>query len=325
VERLEWQGFFASIADDLHTLDGFLQETLQDPVAEVQEVITHLLKAGGKRLRPALVFLAARFGPLTKSRLEVGAAVELIHMATLAHDDVIDEAVVRRGQPTVHARWNERIAILAGDYLFARAFSLLASTGDNRLVRLMAAVVQTLCEGEIDQNVAVRRGEVPDEAVYLERVGKKTASLIAESCRVGALVAGAEDGVADALWRFGYALGVSFQIIDDILDFTGDTLGFGKVPGGDLRSGVITLPVIHALRTSPEAPRLRELVGQPDLSDEDMTFVQHTLAASGSFHYATQVAEEYIEAARAALGSLPDGETREVLAQMADFVLARQV
>lgn len=325
MEVLEWQGFFATVADDLRTLDSFLQETLQDPVAEVQEVVSHLLRAGGKRLRPALVFLAARFGPLTKSLLEVGAAVELIHMATLAHDDVIDEAELRRGQPTIHARWNERIAILAGDYLFARAFTLLAGTGDNRLVRLMSSVVQTLCQGEIDQNVALLRGEIPDEKSYLDRIGRKTASLIAEGCRMGALVSGAGERVAEALWRFGYALGVSFQIIDDILDFTGDALGFGKVPGGDLRSGVITLPVIHALRTSGEAPRLLELIRRGTMTDNDITFVQHVLAAGGSFHYAAQVAEEYIEMAREALRTLPEGQTKDVLYQMADFVLARQV
>jgi heptaprenyl diphosphate synthase len=325
VDSLEWQGFFATVADDLRSLDAFLQETLQDPVAEVREVVTHLLRAGGKRLRPALVFLAARFGPLTKSLIEVGAAVELIHMATLAHDDVIDEAPLRRGQPTIHARWNERIAILAGDYLFARAFTLLAETGDNRLVGLASSVVQTLCEGEIDQNVAILRGDIPDEKTYIERIGRKTAALIAEGCRMGALVSGAGEVVAEALWRFGYALGISFQIIDDILDFTGDALGFGKVPGGDLRSGVVTLPVIHALRTSAQAPKLRRMIAAGALTDDDIRFVQHTLAASDSFHYAAQVAEEYIEMARNALWLLPEGPARDVLSQMADFVLARQV
>jgi heptaprenyl diphosphate synthase len=321
---LEWQGFFASVADDLRMLDSYLHETLEEPEAEIREVVTHLLDAGGKRIRPALVFLSARFGPLREKLLEVGAAVELIHMATLAHDDIIDRATLRRGRETLNVRWNEQVAVLAGDYLFARAFQLLAATGDPRLVRLAADVVRTLCEGEIEQNLAHLRGTVPDERSYIERIGRKTAALIAECCRMGALVAGASESVANALHRFGWALGIGFQIVDDVLDFTASAIRFGKRPGGDLRAGVVTLPIIHALHHSPEAARIRELALSGDVSDEDIRFVNHALLASGSFHYATQTAEAYIARARSALEDVPEGETKRVLGQMADFVLARQ-
>lgn len=315
--------FLTGISPWLDQVEKELAAALQAETPMVEDISTHLLRGGGKRLRPALVLLAGLIWEEPRPTLvQVAAAAELIHMATLVHDDTMDRAQLRRGVPTVHARWGDHAAILTGDYLFARAFSLLAAAGDNRAVRVMADVVFQMCNGEIEQ---MNQGFDPSqtEAAYLQRVYKKTAFFIAECCRLGGLLAGASDVEEQALRDYGYSVGMGFQIIDDILDLTTTAERLGKPSGSDLRSGVVTLPVIHALTHSPLRQRLAELIASREVGEREVAEVRNLVERCGGLHYAFRVADRFTEHARRSLEALPENRHRDALATMADYLAQR--
>lgn len=324
--ELEVQDLFRVIVPELGALEDYLRETLDDANPGVKEVVTHLLQAGGKRVRPALVFLAAKFGKVQDPRtlLPVAAATELIHMATLAHDDILDSAPLRRGHPTVHTAWNRRVGILAGDYLFAQAFRLLAGTGEPKVTTIMASVVYEMCQGEIQQNVDALRREGNDEKAYFDRIGKKTALFLAESCRVGAVISKADDWAERLLYTFGWSLGLGFQVVDDVLDLTASSVAFGKAIGTDLRGGILTLPVIHALANSPDRERLEDIARAGAADDGAVEEVRGILGRSGSIAYAEATAKRLVDDAIDSLHRLPDCDAREALVSMASFVVQRQ-
>jgi len=315
-------GLLSEVSEDLELVEGKIRNTLENEDALLNEVALHLLKAGGKRLRPALVLLAGKFNSYDLEKLvPLAAAVELIHMATLVHDDVIDGAFIRRGWPTINAKWNEEISILIGDYLFAHAFSLLSAQGDNRVVNLMAKVVYEMSTGEIDQLSSACRLD-QSERDYLERIEKKTSLFIAKCCELGALASGASVEHCQALERYGYGVGMGYQIIDDILDFTSTAERLGKPVGSDLRGGVLTLPVIYSLRVSKERDRLALLLDNP-IGEEEIEEVVSILKRSGSFDYSYDMAGSFISQAKEQLMVLPEGSTRNTLREVADFVLRR--
>lgn len=290
----------------------------------VGEVSTHLLRAGGKRIRPALVLLAAKFPGYQLERvMPVAVAAELIHMATLVHDDVVDKAAVRRGMPTVNAQWNNQVSVLTGDYLFARAFSILAQTGNPRVVQRMAEVVFEMSRGELVQ-MASYFDLHQSEADYMERIGQKTAYLLAECCRVGAIMGGGDEAAAEALYQYGLGVGLSFQIVDDLLDYTGSARTVGKPVCGDLKMGILTLPVLHALSQSPRAGQLRDLIASRNIGDAEIARVKEILEAAGSFEYARQKADHYLQRALGELARVPDLASRQTLQVLADFVINRQ-
>lgn len=322
--RIKPLDIFAAIADDLQQVEKAIQQALQTPDAMLGEVSTHLLRAGGKRIRPALVVLASKFPGVELARvMPVAVAVELIHSATLVHDDVVDESAVRRGQPTVNAVWSNQVAVLVGDYLFAKGFSLLAETGNNRVVRIMADVVHEMSRGELAQ-IASYFHTGQSEEDYYERIRQKTGYLIAESCRLGAIMAGASEQEAQALYDYGMGIGLSFQIADDLLDFQGSAAKVGKPVCGDLKEGILTLPVIHALRTSPRAAELKTLIETQKLTDADIEWVKALLEESGSFAYAREQAMMHLNRGLAQLDNVPDLTTRPALEALADFVISRQ-
>lgn len=304
----------AAIEASLTTTDKF-----------VQEVSTYYLKAGGKRIRPALVLLASQFpsNGHTGRVLPVAAAVELIHMATLVHDDVVDNATLRRGLPTVNAKWSNQVSVLTGDYLFAKAFSLLAQTGDNRLVRIMADVVFEMSQGELRQ-VATYFDADQTEQDYLNRIAQKTAYLIAECCRLGAIVGGADEEQIQALYDYGLNVGMSFQIADDLLDFHGNSRTTGKPVAEDLRCGILTMPVIHALAHSPRADELRAVIASRNVGEAEVAAVHECLESAGSFEYARHRARSYLNRAYAALEKVPELRSQLTLQLLADFVINRQ-
>lgn len=323
---MDVQYLFRVIMPEMRSLEDYLEGTLGDADPSVRDVVTHLMRAGGKRIRPALVFLAAKFGGTfdLDRLLPVAAAAEIIHMATLAHDDIIDGAEVRRGLTTVHAEWSPQVAILAGDYLFAQGFRLLARTGEPRAVEIMANVVFEMCQGEIHESVAALTGADADEKAYLERIGKKTAIFLAESCRLGALMAGADEVTTRVLRMFGWGIGLGFQIVDDVLDLTSSSVAFGKTLGTDLRAGVLTLPVIHGL-THATDPRLRDIAQGRAGGEGDMEELKDILGRSGSFAYAEGMARRFVGDAVRNLSLLPECDAREALLSMADFVVEREV
>jgi heptaprenyl diphosphate synthase len=315
---------FSAIAEDLRQVEQAIEDALSTREEMLDEVSTYLLRAGGKRIRPALILLTSKFPTAILERVvPVAVAVELIHMATLVHDDVVDKAALRRGLPTVNAKWSNQVSVLTGDYLFARAFAILAQTGDPKVVRIMADVVFEMSRGELAQINSYFKPDQSEEDYY-QRIAQKTGFLLAECCRLGGLVAGASGEQVQALYNYGMGFGLSFQITDDLLDFHGSSLKVGKPVAGDLKTGILTLPVIHALKHSLRAPELRTLIETRNISDDDILTVKEILTEAGSFDYAREKAQNHLSNAVSELEKAPDLATRAGLQVLADFVINRQ-
>ena len=283
----------------------------------------HLSHAGGKRFRPLLALLAAHLGePDRPEVVDAAVVVELTHLATLYHDDVMDEAAVRRGAPSANTRWSNTVAILTGDYLFARASDVVADLGPEA-VRIQARTFARLVEGQIAETVGPLDGEDP-VAHHLQVLADKTGSLIAASARLGALVAGVAPTDVEVLARFGEVVGVAFQLSDDLIDVQSETGQSGKTPGTDLREGIRTLPVLLALADDdPAGERLRELVSRPLPDDDEHAEALVLLRGSGATAQARAVLGERVAEAREVAGTLPEGAARDALVGLADYVLAR--
>ena len=315
------------LSDDLRTgldaVEVLLRQSVKSEHPFVTEASRHLVDAGGKRFRPLLVLLASQYGDGESPGIVPSAVVvELTHLATLYHDDVIDEAVMRRGAPSANARWDNTIAILTGDFLFARASELLADLGPEA-VRIQARTFERLCTGQIMETVGPRQGEDPVDH-YLSVVADKTGSLIATSAQFGAMLAGASDDVVELLTRFGERIGVAFQLSDDILDVASDSGESGKTPGTDLREGVVTLPVLYARRSTDlaDAELLSLLGGELD-DDVMLAEALALLRAHPAMAAARADLQRYADEAREILGSLPQGAATDALHLLCDMVVAR--
>jgi heptaprenyl diphosphate synthase len=288
----------------------------------LSETSSYLIAAGGKRFRAMLVLLAGTFGDAADPRLIPGSvAIELVHLATLYHDDVIDEAEARRGAPSANLRWDNTVAILTGDFLFARASEISTELGTD-VCRLLARTIAVLCDGQIREVDTSGRVE-QTEAAYLEIIRRKTASLIGTSCRLGGMLSDASPEHTEVLERFGEGLGLAFQLSDDIMDITATQLELGKEPGQDLREGVYTLPVLHALANDPQGEELARILshGPPDgeLLDRALEIVQ----AGGSVAASRRAVTDEVGRAIALLGALPEGPARRAFEQLARFLAAR--
>lgn len=291
--------------------------------AEVRRVCRHLIEAGGKRLRPLLLLLAARSGQQASAHTIVSAAaVELLHLATLYHDDVVDQAATRRGVVSVNARWGNQTAAFAGGFLFARAAELFAEAGDEAN-RMAAAAVAELWHGQMAELEGVYNLDL-DAPRFLEVVGQKTGSLYELPCRLGAHLSQAPPALCAALAEYGRSLGVAFQLVDDVLDIAADATTLGKEPGSDLREGVYTLPVIYTLRqTNPDSQRLRTLLLSAEFDEAEVASVRHLLLENGSLRRSLDTAREFMERAERAVAELPDDATRDALTELARSVLRR--
>lgn len=317
------------VSAGLEAVEQALRDSARSEAPFVTEAAQHVMAAGGKRFRPLLVLLGAEFGPAPTVTEVVDAAVvvELTHVATLYHDDVMDEAALRRGASTANARWDNSVAILTGDWLFARASDLVASLGPEA-VRIQARTFGRLVEGQIRETLGVTEGQDP-LAHYLSVVADKTGSLIATSVLFGARFAGASDEIQETLRAFGEEIGVAFQLADDILDVTSESAQSGKTPGTDLREGVPTLPVLifraQADPTDPADARLLELLDS-DLTDDAR--LAETLAVLRE-HWSLRQAEDDVRRrandARKLLEDLPEGAPRTALESLCDLVVTRSV
>ncbi|ROO90292.1 heptaprenyl diphosphate synthase [Actinocorallia herbida] len=313
----------AHVQQGLAEVESLLLETVHSDYALLTEASEHLLNAGGKRFRPMLVLLAAQFGDHARPDVVPAAVVlELTHLATLYHDDVMDEAPLRRGAASANSRWNNSVAVLTGDYLFARASDLLADLGPEA-VRVQARTFARLVRGQIQETVGVPEGG--DELKhYLQVVGDKTASLIATSGQFGAMMAGAPQHVVDTLTSACEKIGVAFQLSDDILDVASESFQSGKTPGTDLREGVRTLPMLHVL--SGEAAgdeRLRALLAGPITDDAEHAEALALLRAHPAMERARSDTRRWVEDARAELLTLPDISARHALTGLCDYVVSR--
>ena len=323
MERMrETKDIFCWIAPELAVLEKTLCEALASPVPLIAEMGMHLVRSGGKRLRPALYLLAAKSceGFDEKKALPLAAAIELIHMASLVHDDVIDHASTRRGAATANAKWGNQIAVLAGDHIFAQAFLLVSGKGYTEMVGgRMASLVQGLCAGEILQDSSLYTAE-HDLEEYERRIAMKTADFLATCCELGGIVGGAAPEVCKGLKAYGKAVGMAFQITDDLLDVTGDEERIGKPAGNDIRQGVVTLPFIRALETSPDREELCRIVTNQDMSDEMVARAIEIVRASDGIDVAHARAEAYIAEAGRVLPEAVGGEAREAFLRAAAYI-----
>jgi heptaprenyl diphosphate synthase len=312
-----------ALADGLERVESLLSSAVGSDHPFVREAAGHLVAAGGKRFRPVLALLAAHLGDPTAPEVVRAAVVcELTHLATLYHDDVMDEAAVRRGAPSANSRWTNSIAILTGDFLFARASDLLADLGPEA-VRIQAQTFERLVTGQIRETVGPQAGEDP-VAHYLAVLADKTGSLVATSARFGASFAGVDEALVHALTAFGEEVGVAFQLSDDLLDIVSEDGASGKSPGTDLREGVATLPVLLALADDdPAGARLRALVSAPIADDDEHAEALELLRSSAALVRATEVLGEYAGRARERLAAVPEGEVRQALSALCDYVVTR--
>ena len=315
--RRETKDIFDWIAPELAVLEKKLIEALTSSVPLFSEIGTHLVRSGGKRLRPALYLLAAKSGEAydEDKAMPLAAAIELIHMASLVHDDVIDRAETRRGAATANAKWGNRIAVLTGDHMFAQAFALVSRRGYTEAIgERLAALVQGLCAGEILQDSSLYTAE-HDLEEYEQR--------IAICCELGGMVGGAPTEVCEGLKAYGKAIGMAFQITDDLLDITGDEGRIGKPAGNDIRQGVATLPVIRALTSSPDRDELRAIVTNQAMTDGQLARAIEIVRASDGIETAQARADEYLAEARRVLPGAVAGEARKAFLEAASYIVKR--
>jgi octaprenyl-diphosphate synthase len=265
----------ALIHDDMAGVEAQFKQDLASDVALIRKVGEYVLASGGKRIRPMLLLLCARLTGYTGDKhVGLASVVEFIHTATLLHDDVVDSAVLRRGNASANAVWGNEASVLVGDFLFAKSFSIMVRGGNLKILQALSDATTTMAEGEVLQLVSTCDLDL-DEEHYISVVRSKTAVLIAAACQVGGVLGAVNEELETALHEFGMALGIAFQFMDDALDYVADQAEFGKAKGHDLEEGKVTLPLIHALRqcTEQERERLAEIVEFDELSDEDLNYV----------------------------------------------------
>ncbi|MGH3788345.1 MAG: polyprenyl synthetase family protein [Pseudonocardiaceae bacterium] len=315
----------AYLEKGLAQVEELLHREVQSEFRFLTETSLHLVDAGGKRFRPLFTLLAGQFGPDQGRMADVvraAAVVELVHLATLYHDDVMDEATMRRGADSANARWDNTVAILTGDFLFAHASRLVADLGPDA-VRIIACTFAELVTGQMRETLGPTSGTDP-VAHYLAVVAEKTGSLIATAGRYGAMFSGAPQERIDALRRFGETLGTAFQISDDIIDIASPAAQSGKTPGTDLREGVRTLPMLYALADGgPRADRLRTLLAGPLTDDVLVAEALKLLRESPGLDRAVRTLRSYTDAARAELAVLPPCPARDALASVTTYLSAR--
>ncbi|HLT58243.1 MAG TPA: polyprenyl synthetase family protein [Limnochordales bacterium] len=318
------EAVLADIGPYLQAVEQQLRTAMDDSGAETRDIALHLIESGGKRIRPIMTLLSARvFARDVQRAVPLGVAAELIHMATLVHDDVIDEANTRRGRPTVNSRWGNHSAVLAGDCLLAKALVILVDHSTPEIVRIMSDMILRMCDGEIQQKASLGRLDQTEEDYY-RRIEKKTALFFAACCQSGALLHGATPDQARALAEYGRNIGMAFQVVDDLLDVSGEAAVVGKPVGSDLAAGVLTLPVIYLLQQDGMRERVEAILGGGTAIDaQQVQAVLELVRSNGAIEYSRQVAAAFAQRAQKELEALPAGEGRELLALIADELLQR--
>jgi octaprenyl-diphosphate synthase len=315
----------APVREDLVRFENDLRAALAIDSPLILGITEHLLQRRGKRLRPALLFLSARAnGPLPEKALEAGMAIELIHTATLLHDDVVDESPTRRGQASVNSKWNNLVSVLMGDYLFSKAFHLLVTIGSPELMGAVSAATELVSLGELVEVQETHNFEI-DEDGYLRIIHAKTASLFAASCEAGAILSGCSNETRTRFRSYGNEIGTAFQISDDMLDLVGSQEKTGKTAGNDIKEGRVTLPLIHALRQAPDHTRA-EMLDLLDNGSASVHFdsIRQFVIDMGGVDYARNRAISIEEGARDHLSGLPDSPYKNALLELAHFVVRRE-
>jgi len=311
------------VSDDLSAINRHIENQIESDVPLIREIGRYIVDAGGKRLRPITLLLAARsLGYQGTAHIDLGAVIEFIHTATLLHDDVVDKSDLRRGRKTTNAVWGNPASVLVGDFLYSRAFEMMVAVDRMSVMRIMAATTNRISEGEVLQLLNANSPNV-SEADYLETITRKTAKLFESAAQIGALLANAAPATESALAEFGLNIGISFQIIDDALDYRSETEDIGKNTGDDLADGKVTLPLIHALRVcTPSDNRLiQAAISTGDRSQFDT--IVAIIESTDSLAYTSRIAGEYATQAQQALELLPPSGYRNALSKLAEFSVSR--
>ncbi len=318
---------FASIEPDLDQVDTLFKERATSGLDILNSASMHALTSPGKRLRTALTLLS---GKLIRYRLDkllfLSVAFEMVHLATLIHDDIVDKALTRRGKPTVNALWGDQIAILLGDYYFAKTAGLIADIEDPRIDHLFSDTVSTVCEGTILELMTAGQANLTLQSYY-EKISHKTAALIAACCKGGAIVGGASENEIELLYPYGLNLGIAFQLIDDILDYPEDQSTIGKPAGNDLREGMVTLALIYALHEHPQNGHhqlVQKVLSESDHEEGEIRELIDWVVTGGNAERALKDAYTFADKAREALFQFPNSTDRAVLDEVIDFVVRRK-
>ena len=316
---------FAIVKDDLADIEAALSENLNPYFDMVSQVASHIMLSGGKRLRPLLFLLSTRIcdykGNIAK---KFSSIFEYLHTASLLHDDIVDDAVLRRGQRVANAIWGNSTAVLVGDFLLARASAIAVDAGSLKIIKVLSKITEEMSQGEIHQ--LIKKGNLDiTETEYLEVIRRKTAVLFQGACRTGAIISNAPEEKEVALSTCGFHLGIAFQMVDDLIDYTSDTSTLGKEIGTDLREGKLTLPVIHSLKMAESSDRLimEEIIKNKDFSAPEFETLVEMLKKHGGIAYTQKQAATHIEKAKQALMAFSASESREVFLLIADYILER--
>lgn len=316
------------IFDDIKKEIICVEEELRAIVSSSNQIIrdssVHMINAGGKRLRPALTFLSGKFYNYDCEKImPLAVAIELIHMATLVHDDVVDSSMTRRNIPTVKSLWGNKISTHLGDYLFGKSLKLISGFDDFTIAKVLADTSVKICEGEIQQLSSSFRAN-QSLRDYFYRIKRKTALLIAASSQLGAVACGAPESIYRPLRKYGIYIGMAFQITDDMLDLVSDNKQLGKPVGVDLKQGILTLPVLFALKNSPFKDRLAEILKQPFKGKEEIGDACRLVVSCGGIDYASKMVQRYVDKAKMQLRYLPAIPARETLLTVAEFINDRK-
>jgi len=316
---------FDLLRDDLVAIEQELGRDAASGVSTITEIAEYLREGGGKRIRPSVLLLAAHMlGYTGPSAIRLGTVVEMVHTATLVHDDIIDGADTRRGRPSANTRWGNEKCVLAGDWLYMQAFRVALEEKNLRVLELLIGLTQQMVEGELLQ--IQKLGKAVSEAEYYDLIYRKTACLFMTSMRLGAVLAGATETQENHMATYGRAVGLAFQIVDDVLDLTATEEVLGKPVASDLREGKATLAVIHSIDHGTAADRqaIQRVLDDRSFENVCREQMQEILARNGSVAYAMSVADRYAEQSRLALASLPDSDFKRALLWVPDFVVARE-
>lgn len=309
---------YAFLKKDIQVIEKDLEVAIKSNHPVLQQASLHLLQAGGKRIRPVFVLLAAKNGKYNIDVIKnVAVSLELIHMASLVHDDVIDDADLRRGEPTIKSKWDNRIAMYTGDYIFARSIEILAEIKKPEAHQILSNTIVELCIGEIEQ-IKDKFNWDQDLKTYLRRIRRKTALLIAVCCQLGAIASDVPEHIHKRLYLFGYYVGMAFQITDDILDFTGTEEELGKPAGSDLMQGNITLPALYAIKNQDVKEKVKKI--ETTQNSEEIEEILTLIRNSGGIEYSSELSNRYLEKAFSILEELPSNRANQTFYNIAKFI-----
>jgi len=317
--------FFTPVQEEMRQVEELMRAQADGHHPELRAALHHLLGAGGKRIRPTLVLLTGNMlGADPDKLITLAAAVEMLHTATLVHDDLIDGALLRRGNPTLNARWSPASTVLTGDFIFARAAKLAAETDCLPLMRLFAETLAIIVNGELTQLFSSR--DIANRENYNQRIFAKTASLFEMSARGAAMISPVDEAVVEAMRNYGCQVGMAFQIVDDILDFNGEQAEVGKPVGSDLLQGLITLPTLHYIEDHPDDPNIRPLLeGNYSVGQKQMNRLVQSIRKSDAISRSMNEAQKYVAEAVRALTDMPVGTERQALEDLARYIVDRRI